>query len=438
METIKHINMRDRRVLYIAAAAPLAAYTGFRLFRSLATLRRRPVNAQHHVIPSPRHSLQLLSAQDLTSLPYPPNALPGARDVDTPYGNIRVYEWGPEDGRKVLLVHGISTPCIALANLADSLVDKGCRVMLFDLFGRGYSDTPDPARYPQDTQLFSSQILCVLASSKLAWTGPNRFTLVGYSLGGGIGASFASYFPELVEGLVLIAPSGLLRPKHISAKSKLLYGNLLPQSLIHYYVGNRLRGGPPSIWKQNSNSAGSNSGNPEATTTGAIQAAESEVPSNSPSSHPAQAPNSSAPIFPNRPAISPANAVGWQVDAHPGFVPAFISSIQHAPITEQHERWRLVGHRQEAARASSGDKTDDLQSPSANAAAGAALKEKKVLILLGEQDSVIIADEAEEDANKAMGKDNVEVVRLEGGHDVPIVAAKECGEATATFWKRER
>ena len=310
--------------------------------------------------------------------------------------------------------------------------------MLFDLFGRGYSDTPDPARYPQDTQLFSSQILCVLASSKLAWTGPNRFTLVGYSLGGGIGASFASYFPELVEGLVLIAPSGLLRPKHISAKSKLLYGNLLPQSLINYYVGNRLRGGPPSVWRQNSNSTGSNSGNPEATTTGAIQAAESEAPSTSPSSHPAQAPNSSAPIFPDRPAISPANAVGWQVDAHPGFVPAFISSIQHAPITEQHERWRLIGHRQEAARTSSNNKPDALQSSGAAAAAGVALKEKKVLILLGKQDSVIIADEVEEDASKAMGKENVEVVRLEGGHDVPIVGAKECGEAIATFWKRER
>ncbi|KAI7286961.1 putative alpha/beta hydrolase [Hortaea werneckii] len=439
METIKHFNIRDRRMLYIAAAAaPLAAYTGFRLFRSLVILRRRPVNAQYHVIPSPRHSLQLLSAQDLNSLPYPPNALPGARDVDTPYGNIRVYEWGPEDGRKILLVHGISTPCIALANLADSLVEKGCRVMLFDLFGRGYSDTPDPARHPQDTQLFSSQILCVLASSKLAWTGPNRFTLVGYSLGGGIGASFASYFPELVEGLVLIAPSGLLRPTHISAKSKLLYGNLLPQSLIHYYVGNRLRGGPPSIWKQNSNSTGNNSGNPEATTTGAIQAAESEAPSNNPPSHPAQAPNSSAPIFPDRPAISPANAVGWQVDAHPGFVPAFISSIQHAPITEQHERWRLIGHRQEAARTSSNNKPETLHNSGAAAAAGVALKEKKVLILLGKQDSVIIADEVGEDANKAMGKQNVEIVRLEGGHDVPIVGAKECGEAIATFWKRER
>jgi hypothetical protein len=31
----------------------------------------------------------------------------------------------------VLLVHGISTPCIALGSLAEELVQGGCRVMLF-------------------------------------------------------------------------------------------------------------------------------------------------------------------------------------------------------------------------------------------------------------------------------------------------------------------
>lgn len=44
---------------------------------------------------------------------------------------MRVYEWGPEDGHKVLLVHGITTPCIALGAVAHGLVDNGCRVMLF-------------------------------------------------------------------------------------------------------------------------------------------------------------------------------------------------------------------------------------------------------------------------------------------------------------------
>jgi hypothetical protein len=77
--------------------------------------------------------LPRLSGDELKELPYPPNALPGARDVDSPYGSIRVYEWGPEDGEKILLVHGISTPSIALTDLAYKLVEKGCRVMLFGM-----------------------------------------------------------------------------------------------------------------------------------------------------------------------------------------------------------------------------------------------------------------------------------------------------------------
>lgn len=86
------------------------------------------------VIESPLSNIKAtLSKREQEKLPYPPDALPGARDVSTPYGSIRVYEWGPEDGRKVLLVHGISTPCIALLNVADELVDQGCRVMLFGI-----------------------------------------------------------------------------------------------------------------------------------------------------------------------------------------------------------------------------------------------------------------------------------------------------------------
>lgn len=73
------------------------------------------------------------SEKEAMELALPPDVLPGARDVPTPYGSIRVYEWGPEDGPKVLFVHGITTPCISLGGVAHSLVDRGCRVMLFDL-----------------------------------------------------------------------------------------------------------------------------------------------------------------------------------------------------------------------------------------------------------------------------------------------------------------
>lgn len=86
------------------------------------------------IIPSPLKAVQSAALSKDGELPLLPlDVLPGARDVSTPYGSIRVYEWGPEDGHKVLLVHGISTPSVSLGGLAHSLVDRGCRVMLYDL-----------------------------------------------------------------------------------------------------------------------------------------------------------------------------------------------------------------------------------------------------------------------------------------------------------------
>lgn len=85
-----------------------------------------PVNLK--AIPSPRETLP---PEVLRASPYPPDALEGARDVQTPYGSIRVYEWGPKEGKRVLLIHGMSTPSVALSDLAHKLVKKGCRVMIF-------------------------------------------------------------------------------------------------------------------------------------------------------------------------------------------------------------------------------------------------------------------------------------------------------------------
>lgn len=115
---------------------PLLAVTGASftlgfLLRSLFT--RGELN--QIVLPSPRTRLLTgLSDEEHRKLPLPNDVLPGARDVASPYGSIRVYEWGREDGPKVLLVHGITTPCIALGGVAHALVDRGCRVMLFDLY----------------------------------------------------------------------------------------------------------------------------------------------------------------------------------------------------------------------------------------------------------------------------------------------------------------
>lgn len=63
--------------------------------------------------------------------PYSKDTLPGGRPFTTVYGTIQVFEWGPERGEKVLIIHGLSTPCIALGNMAKGFVDNGYRVMMF-------------------------------------------------------------------------------------------------------------------------------------------------------------------------------------------------------------------------------------------------------------------------------------------------------------------
>jgi pimeloyl-ACP methyl ester carboxylesterase len=416
---ISHLNLKDRRDVYIALTAPVIGYIALRtaanIFSSITATHTR--SKQPDVLHSPRKSLQLLSAQDLSAIPYPPDALPGARDVSTPYGNIRAYEFGPEDGRKVLFVHGISTPCIAFASIAKLLAEKhGCRVMLFDLWGRGYSDAPNPEVWRQDVALFSTQMLMVMGSSGLAWTGGNDgFTLVGYSLGGGVAGAFTRFFPELVGSLVLVAPGGLIRPQHFSGSSKLLYGGLLPKVVTEYLIYRRIKGG--NAIPKRSKAAKSSLPQPGEKIAPA-DAAEAEVPD-----HPAHANDSLAAIFPGRPNISPANTVSWQVDAHPGFLPSFISSIKHAPVTNEHERWRLIGRRLSAQRASPNPEAQKQ-----------GLREGKVLVLLGKTDAVIVPDETAEDAKGALGEENVRVVEVEGAHDVPIVNPEGCVRAMVEFW----
>ena len=98
----------------------------------------------HPSIPSP---ICTLSQTQLAKLPYPPDLLPGGRNIQTPYGIMRAYEWGPKDGRKILFLHGDATPSPAFGSIARTLANKGCRVLLVDLWGRGFSDTPLDAKH---------------------------------------------------------------------------------------------------------------------------------------------------------------------------------------------------------------------------------------------------------------------------------------------------
>jgi pimeloyl-ACP methyl ester carboxylesterase len=290
-----------------------------------------------------------------------------------------------------------------------------------DLFGRGYSDTP--ADMAQDARLFITQILLVISSSSLPWTGHPGFNLVGFSLGGGVSISFTRYLPHLVQSLTLIASGGLIRPHHIGWRSKVLYSRgFLPESLLEYLVKRRLQPqvsspSPPGpvIVKDTDEAVGEKVPNGD----------ERDPKKDSDATG---GENFDKAVLSKRfPHISVASIVSWQIANHAGFIPAFISSIRYAPIYNQHAVWAIIGARLSEQKAN----PDDEES------AKRGLHRSKVLMIFGATDPIVLVDEVSKDAKAVLGDGNVEIVVIESGHELPIAKSAEVAEVMWNFWREE-
>lgn len=116
---------------------------------------------------------------------------------------ITHYQWiGPIRGPVAVCVHGLTTPSFVWQGLARGLAAMGYRVLVYDLYGRGYSDRPSG---PQDSTFFVDQLEELLADQGVK----DDFTLIGYSMGGAIATAFAAQHPDRVRQLVLLASAGL-------------------------------------------------------------------------------------------------------------------------------------------------------------------------------------------------------------------------------------
>lgn len=267
-------------------------------------------------------------------------------------------------------------------------------------FGRGYSDCPSDV--PQDDRLFTTQIFLALNSSPISWTGAgsNKFSLVGYSLGGGIAASFASFFPQLLTSLILLAPSGLLRDSQISLQSRFLYSRgLIPEPVLKHLVARRLGAGPlitPKPKKDEKLNAGN--------------VLTEELPS--------QGAANVQVLSRTYPQVTVPGAVKWQVNNHTGFVHAFMSSMRSGPILQQREwdTWTRIGQRLTAQR--------DL-SPVEQRRNG--LPSDKVFVLCGSDDSIILKEHVSPDAAKALDG-NVQFKYFDAGHEFPSTRYDEVAQ----------
>ncbi|KAH9849809.1 alpha/beta-hydrolase [Lenzites betulinus] len=148
-------------------------------------------------------SMEVLPVTSRIRQVYPEDLFPNGNYAQLPYGRTRYWILGPEDGVKVVLIHGISTPSVTWMKLAPYLAEHGFRVLAYDLYGKGYSEAPYTTF---DARLFVVQLALLL--QYIRW---DTTHIVGFSMGGGVAAAFAASMPHLVAGkVVFIASAGLL------------------------------------------------------------------------------------------------------------------------------------------------------------------------------------------------------------------------------------
>ncbi|KAF9226936.1 alpha/beta-hydrolase [Gyrodon lividus] len=146
---------------------------------------------------------------------YPEDFYDGGAYVTLPRGRTRYWLIGPENGQKVVLIHGLSIPAIVWKDVAPILASHGYRVLLYDLYGRGYSDAP---QITYDVSLHTMQLALLMQHIK--W---DDTYVVGLSMGGGIATAFAVQFPSLVNGKVaLVASAGIIESTDISRTAKFM------------------------------------------------------------------------------------------------------------------------------------------------------------------------------------------------------------------------
>lgn len=109
--------------------------------------------------------------------------------------SFHVTEWGPADGRPVVMLHGIRGYGETFAGIAEAL-QPAFRVIAFDQRGRGQSDWDPQRNYYTGT--YVGDLLAIADALGLA-----RFDLLGHSMGGINAIVFAALHPERISRLVI-------------------------------------------------------------------------------------------------------------------------------------------------------------------------------------------------------------------------------------------
>jgi lipase len=117
---------------------------------------------------------------------------------------LNVHHFGPDDGRPVVALHGVTGHARRWGVLPEHLPEL--RLIAVDLRGHGQSPKAPPWSFEQHV----ADVLAVMDEHGL-----ERAPLMGHSFGGAIALHVAKTAPERVEKLVLIDPALGLDPDDV-------------------------------------------------------------------------------------------------------------------------------------------------------------------------------------------------------------------------------
>jgi pimeloyl-ACP methyl ester carboxylesterase len=126
--------------------------------------------------------------------------------IELSFGTVH-YIYRPSSSSSSLplniFVHGYSTPMEMWQDVFQSLVKDNQPCLVYDLYGRGWSDSPFVA---MNIDIFVCQLAELLYALNLPY---DKYNLFGVSMGGAIIQRFTELYPNRVEKLILCCPAGL-------------------------------------------------------------------------------------------------------------------------------------------------------------------------------------------------------------------------------------
>jgi pimeloyl-ACP methyl ester carboxylesterase len=126
----------------------------------------------------------------------------------TIHGYKRAYRIAGS-GPAILLIHGIGDNSTTWNAIQAKLAQR-FTVIAPDLLGHGRSDKP---RADYSVAAYANGMRDLLSVLEI-----ERVTVVGHSLGGGVGMQFAYQFPHLVERLILVGAGGVTKDVNVALR----------------------------------------------------------------------------------------------------------------------------------------------------------------------------------------------------------------------------